>query len=667
MKRFTTFALTVVVAMFCSVMSSLAADKKQCVTSPDGHITATVAMNAADGLTLSISLDGTTLLEPSPIGLTLADGTVIGTRIGKVLTGKVDETVEAPFYRQKEVTYQANQKAFILNNNFNLIVRASNEGVAYRFVCSTKPKCGIIKNETATYKFAKDFPVWFPYVNSSTKENPFACSFENTYTECALSEANERPAFLPTTVDCGVAKVTLLESDLEAYPGMMVTASAATLSGIWAPYPKTMDYHPYRHMTYVKEGEDFIAKFDKARAFPWRAFAITTSDTQMPVNNLVFALATPNRIGDISWIKPGKVAWDWWNNWNVKGVDFKSGVNMDTYKYYVDFAAANGIEYVVLDEGWYNTASGDLLDIVPAIDLPALVKYANGKGVDIVLWMVFNCIDENLETVCKTYAEMGIKGFKIDFLDRNDQTAVEMAYRITECAAKNHIFVDYHGFWKPTGMSRTYPNLLNYEGVYGLEQCKWQEETADHPRYDVTIPYIRMMAGYMDYTPGAMRNRGKGYWHASNSYPASMGTRCHQAGMYVVYDAPFEMLCDAPTMYEAEPEYTKFLTSIPTVFDETIVPAGQMGEYIVTARRSGDNWYVGGMTNWTGRTVKVSTSFLPAGEYKVEWMMDGINANRNAEDYQSGSATFSTSNIPATVDITMANGGGFVAKLTKIN
>lgn len=664
MKRITTFTLAAAMLMAFSVLPGLAADKKQSVTSPDGRITATVACTAAEGLTLSISLNGTTLLEPSPIGLTLTDGTVIGTRLGKIITSKVDETVEAPFYRQRTVTHRANQKAFVLNNKFNLIVRASDEGVAYRFVCSAKPRCGFIQDETAIYRFADDFPVWFPYVNSS-KENPFACSFENTYTECALSEANDRAGFLPTTVDCGVAKVTLLESDLEAYPGMLVTASKSTLTGLWAPYPKRMEYHTHRHMTYVAESEAYIAKFDKARAFPWRVFAITTSDTQMPVNNLVFALATPNRIGDTSWIKPGKVAWDWWNNWNVKGVDFRSGVNMDTYRYYIDFAAANGIEYVVLDEGWYNTASGDLLDIVPAINLPALVKYGQQKGVDIVLWMVFNCLDENLETVCKTYSEMGVKGFKIDFLDRHDQTAVEMAYRITECAARHHIFVDYHGFWKPTGMSRTFPNLMNYEGVYGLEQCKWQKEDVDHPRYDVTIPYIRMMAGYMDYTPGAMRNRGKGHWRASNSYPASMGTRCHQAAMYVVYDSPFEMMCDAPTMYEAEPEYTKFLTSIPTVFDETVVPAGKLGEYIVLARRANDDWYVGGMTNWTGRTVNISSSFLPAGEYKVEWLMDGINANRNAEDYQRGSATFRTSDVPS-VEVTMANGGGFVAKLTKI-
>ena len=664
MNRITSCALVAILfsTLFC--VTAAAADKTQTVTSPDGHITATISANATEGLRLSVALDGETLLSPSPIGLTLGDGTVIGTRIGKTLSRKINETADAPFYRQSAVTYQANEKAFVLNNHFNLIVRASNEGVAYRFVCSHAPKCGTVQDETAEYTFPEDYPVWFPYVNSD-KAKPFICSFENTYTECALSEANDRPAFLPVTVDCGKAKVTLLESDLEAYPGMMVTASKGTLSGLWAPYPKTMDYHPYRHMTYVTEEEAFIAKFNTNRAFPWRVLAVTTSDTQMPVNNLVFALATPNRIGDTSWIKPGKVAWDWWNNWNIKGVDFKSGVNMDTYKYYVDFAAKNGIEYVVLDEGWYNTASGDLLDVVPAINLPELVNYAGQKGIGIVLWMVFNCVDENLETVCKTYSDMGVKGFKIDFMDRHDQTAVEMAYRITECAAKHHIFVDYHGFWKPTGMSRTYPNLLNYEGVYGLEQCKWQDEAVDHPRYDVTIPYIRMMAGYMDYTPGAMRNRSKGFWHASNSYPASMGTRCHQAGMYVVYDSPFEMLCDAPTMYEAEPEYTQFLTSIPTVFDETVVPAGQLGEYIVTARRAGDDWYVGGMTNWTARTVSVPTSFLPAGEYEVEYMLDGINAGRNAEDYQSGTVRFSTADIP-TVDIAMASGGGFVAKLKKV-
>lgn len=654
----------ITLALLLTAALATAADKTFTVTSPDGHLSATVAPSP---LSYTVAVDGKTVVTPSPIALELTDGTVIATVKGGAKYKSVKETVDAPFYRQSQVNCDHNAMTLRLNDGFSVEFRAYNDGIAYRFSYTGK-KPFEIRNEVALVSFAGDPNAWIPYSNG-TDATPFACSFENTYTEGPLSAITSKPAFLPATVDCGEAKVTLLESDLEVYPGMMIntvkTDDGYALKAVFAPYPKTIDYHPWRHMTYVTEGEDFIAKVSGARNFPWRLLAVTVADTRMPVNNLVYATATPNRIGDISWLKPGKVAWDWWNDWNLKGVNFKAGINMDTYKYYIDFAAANGIEYVVLDEGWYNTASGDILDIVPAINLPELIRYGKQKGVGIVLWMVFNCVDENLEAICKTYSEMGAKGFKIDFLDRNDQTAVEMAYRITECAARYHIFVDYHGFWKPTGMSRTYPNILNYEGVYGLEQCKWQDENVDHPRYDVTIPFIRMMAGYMDYTPGAMRNRAKGYWYHNDTYPASMGTRCHQAAMYVVYDAPFEMLCDAPTMYQAEPEYTKFIASIPTVFDQTIVPSAKLGEYIVMARRSGDDWYIAGMTNWTARKVVIDLGFLPKGNYELQYLIDGINADHNAEDYMMGKLQGNTQSINGPIEVPMGPGGGFVAKLIK--
>jgi alpha-glucosidase len=413
-------------------------------------------------------------------------------------------------------------------------------------------------------------------------------------------------------------------------------------------------------MSYVAETEDYIAKSTGPRTYPWRVIAISEKDTDMPTNDLVYTLAAPNRVGDTSWVKPGKVAWDWWNDWNLKGVDFKAGINTRTYLYYIDFAAKYGLEYVVLDEGWYDSSKGDLMHPIADIDLQRLIDYGREKGVGIVLWTVFNVLDEHLDEACQKYAALGAKGFKVDFLDRNDQTAVEMAERLAATCAKHKMMLDYHGFFTPTGMNRTYPNIVNYESVFGMEECRWAKKTTDMPRYDVTFPFIRMMAGQVDFTPGAMRNGTKENWVECYQNPVSMGTRCHQAACYVVHDSPFTMLCDAPTNYETEPEYTKFIAQIFNEWEETRVLQGEIGKYIVTARRIGNTWYVGGQTNWDERTITLPLSFLNKEQhYVVTLLTDGINANHNAEDYQ---LTYQTCLSHETLNLKMASGGGFVLK-----
>jgi alpha-glucosidase len=411
----------------------------------------------------------------------------------------------------------------------------------------------------------------------------------------------------------------------------------------------------------VTETADFIAKTTGARNYPWRVLAVTTDDRQMPVNNLVYALASPNRIGDYSWVKTGKVAWDWWNDWNLKGVPFQAGINMDTYKYYIDFASQNGIEFVVLDEGWYNPKSGDMLTVIPELNLEELIAYGKQKKVDIILWTVFNVLDKQLEAACKKYSEMGIKGFKVDFLDRDDQTAVEMVYRIAEATAKHKLTLDLHGIYKPTGINRTYPNIINFESVFGMEEVKWTEIENNMPLYDVTFPYIRMMAGPVDYTPGAMSNRSKADWKAMYSSPMSMGTRCHQLATYIVHDSPLTMLCDAPTNYKGEEECVEFITSIPVEVDATFIADGKLGEYIVTVRQKDADWYIGGMTNWDERDIVLDFSFLPEGKsYQATVFTDGINANKNAEDYQASSYTVDHTKK---LNIHMASGGGFAIRL----
>ena len=627
--------------------------------SPDGRLDVEVK---ADGQQLSFLLtqDRDTLLAESGIGLTLDDGSRIeASKVKSARRRKVSETIDAPFYRQSSFTMEGNELDLRFKSGFGVVFRAYNEGVAYRFYSSLSHTY-IINNEKAQYAFVDNPTAWLSY--STNKEKPYAMAFQNFYDETTLSGAQQRPAFLPVTVDCRKAKVTLLESDVEAYPGMFVQSKEGSLNAEFAPYPAEMAYYPWRKMSYVKEGSDHIAECSGTRIFPWRILGVARDDREMPVSNLVYALASQNRIGDTSWIQTGKVAWDWWNDWNLTGVPFKSGINMDTYRYYIDFASAHGIEFVVLDEGWYEPAAGDMLTVIPALNLEELIQYAAERNVRLVLWTVFNVLDDQLEAACQKYSAMGIAGFKVDFLDRNDQTAAEMAYRIAGKCAQYHLTLDYHGFYTPTGLNRTFPNIINYESVFGMEEMKWSPKEVDMPRYDVTFPFIRLQSGLVDYTPGAMRNATRSDWNAAYSTPMSQGTRCHQLATYIVYDSPFTMLCDAPTMYQREEEYTRFLCSLPTVFEHTQILQGRLGEYIVTVREGKDgNWYVGGLTNWEARDIDLNFDFLPKDQtFEATLYADGVNAHRQAQDYQC--RTFKA-DATTSRTIHLAPGGGFVLRL----
>lgn len=658
MKNLIIRSLFVLLACAGTYINIQAAEKTYNLTSPDGKLK--VEVFAGQGLSYQVSYDNAIVLSKSNIDIILSKRVSIGmdSRVMRVQRKKIEEMVESPFYRFKEFVAACNELNLKLKNGFGVVFRAYNDGVAYRFYTTRKDEV-IIENEVAEFNFPEDYTAYLPY--STNDEKPMAMAYQNIYDVTPLSKAKDKLAFLPVTVDCGNVKLTVLESDLEAYPGMFVQAKGTSLQGTFAPYPTKTDFYPWRVQEYVTETADFIAKTTGARNYPWRVLAVTTDDRQMPVNNLVYALASPNRIGDYSWVKTGKVAWDWWNDWNLKGVPFQAGINMDTYKYYIDFASQNGIEFVVLDEGWYNPKSGDMLTVIPELNLEELIAYGKQKKVDIILWTVFNVLDKQLEAACKKYSEMGIKGFKVDFLDRDDQTAVEMVYRIAEATAKHKLTLDLHGIYKPTGINRTYPNIINFESVFGMEEVKWTEIENNMPLYDVTFPYIRMMAGPVDYTPGAMSNRSKADWKAMYSSPMSMGTRCHQLATYIVHDSPLTMLCDAPTNYKGEEECVEFITSIPVDVDATFIADGKLGEYIVTVRQKDADWYIGGMTNWDERDIVLDFSFLPEGKsYQATVFTDGINANKNAEDYQASSYTVDHTKK---LNIHMASGGGFAIRL----
>ena len=640
--------------------SFAAKEKKYVLSSPDG--TLKVEISAGNELAYQVMHGNDTILSHSNIGLVLENGTIVGKtpRITGERRRKIKDNIESPFYRFKEFVATGNELDLKLKGGFGIIFRAYNEGVAYRFY-TTQSSDIIIKEEQAEFNFKEDYTAYLPYTTNDKK--PMVMAYQNVYDITPLSKAQPKLAFLPVTVDCGSVKLTLLESDLEAYPGMFVQSQQGKygLKGVFAPYPAKTDFYPWRKQEYVTETTDFISRSRGSRSYPWRVLAITEKDTDMPVNNLVYALASPNRIGDTSWIKTGKVAWDWWNDWNLKGVPFKAGINMDTYKYYIDFASRNGLEFIVLDEGWYDPKSGDMLTVIPELDLTELIAYGKSKGVEIVLWTVFNVLDSQLEAACKKYADMGIKGFKVDFLDRDDQTAVEMVYRIAEMTARYKLILDLHGIYKPTGINRTYPHIINFESVFGMEEVKWTDIKNNMPLYDVTFPYIRMMAGPVDYTPGAMRNATKADWRAMYYTPASMGTRCHQLAAYIVHDSPFTMLCDAPTNYLNEQECVDFIASLPVEVDSTFIASGELGKYIVTVRKKDVNWYIGGMTNWDERDVQLDFSFLPEGmSYTAVLFKDGVNANKQAEDYRKETIRIDKD---SRLTLHLASGGGFAMKL----
>jgi alpha-glucosidase len=641
------------------------AQKQYTLQSPDKDISVTI--EAGEQLTYSVMHGNTCVLAPSPIGMQLGDGTMLGTKpvVKNTKTSSVNQTLASPLYKKAEIPEVYEELTLTFKGNYKVVFRAYDAGVAYRFETDFR-KPIIIENETADFNFDADYQALIPYVNARKGEGDFINqqfynSFENTYTHTPLSKMEpERLAFLPVLVELNDGKKAVItESDLEDFPGLYLRNEKGKngFTAVHAGYPKVEEQGGHNNLQYVvKERESFVAKTAGKRAFPWRIVTISESDKELANNDLVYLLASPCRVNNLSWIKPGKVAWDWWNAWNIYGVDFKAGINNDTYKYYIDFASQFGIEYVILDEGWAINKQADLFQVVPEIDLQELVNYGAERNVGIVLWAGHAAIDKDMERVCKFYSEMGVKGFKVDFMDRDDQKVVDFYYRMAETAARYHLFIDFHGAYKPTGLNRTYPNVLNHEGVYGLEQAKWDNQS-DLVVNEVTIPFIRMVAGPLDYTQGAMKNANKNNFAAIYTEPMSQGTRCRQLAEYVIFESPFNMLCDSPSNYMKEEECTQFIANVPTTWDETVVLDGKVGEYLVIARRKDFHWYVGAITNWEERDLYLDLSVLPNfGAKSGHIFRDGPNANRVAKDYVSEQAQVWGN----TVKVHLAKGGGAV-------
>lgn len=656
MKRF--FLLTLASAALLG--ASAAPVKTYEVKSPDGRLA--LVLTAGERLSFTVARDGETLVAPSEMALTLSTGEVLGEspRVRSARRRAVTETIDAPLYRQSRFDAAYNELDLRLRGDYGILARAYDDGVCYRFYTERDGELTIV-DETAQLNFEGDPSAYIPY---SKTEIPMRTSFENTYEYAPLSKfRTQTVAFMPVLVDLGERGYVLYtESDVEAYPGVYLTydKEARGVAARFAEYP-TETSLTKRFQDVVERSADYIARVDGRRSYPWRIVAYAATVTELPVNDMVWQTAEASRVADASWVRDGKIAWDWWNNWGVYGVDFKSGINTETYKYFIDFAAANGIEYVALDEGW-GVRDGDVMHVVPEIDLPEIVSYAREKKVGIILWVVAKVLDDKLEEACRYYSELGVAGWKVDFIDRQDQAAVERVYRIADAAARYRMIVDFHGVYKPTGLQRTYPNVVNFEGVHGLEQMKWSEESVDQVTYDVTMPFIRMTAGPVDYTQGAMLNAAKGHFFPRRSEPMSQGTRCRQLAEYIVFHAPLSMLCDSPSNYDREPECTAFICGVPTVWDRTVALDGCLGEYAAVARCKGDVWYVGGLTGHEGRTVTLDLGFLGDGNFTAEIFCDGTNAAKYGHDYQRVTRTLG---MDRTLEITIAPAGGFALRITR--
>jgi alpha-glucosidase len=651
--------------IFCGQIYS---QKNYHLSSPDGQIQLTVQIDK-EKISYQVSHNKTLIMNASSLSMKLNDGALgENPKVLNISTFSVKREISSPFYKKNSIDEVYNVLKIKFKGNFSLQFRAYNSGVAYRFETAFKNPITVV-NEEAVFNFATDDLTYAAFSNTKPTvpiEQQYFNSFENWYEVKPLSQTNTGRLILTPAMQQAAdgKKVVITEANLFDYPGMFLqkTSDKNALKAVFAPYPKKMTQGGHNNLQFlVNERENFIAKSEGTRNFPWRIMAISAEDKELADNDLVYLLADECNLQDISWIKPGKVAWDWWNDWNISGVDFESGVNNATYKHYIDFASKYGIEYVILDEGWAVTGKADMMQVVPEIDLNELVRYGKQKNVGIVLWAGYAAVNKDMEGVCRHFSEMGIKGFKVDFMDRDDQIMVGFYNRLAEVAAKHKLLIDFHGAYKPTGLQRTFPNVLNYEGVAGLEQMKWMK-VVDQMEYDVTIPFIRMLAGPMDYTQGAMRNAVKSNYVPVYTEPMSQGTRCHQLALYTIFESPFNMLSDSPTNYEKESECTGFIAAIPTVWDRTVVLDGKVGEFIVVARKKNDTWYIGGITDWNARDLTVGLDFLGKGNYSIELFSDGVNANKVATDYKKEKLLTSSDKK---LTIKLASGGGFTAKIIK--
>ena len=629
--------------------------KDYSIKSPDGKIQVTVSVGTQ--INWSATVDNHPIFTNNTLSIDLGNS-VLGDqpKVVSAKTSTVKEVVQTIVaVKSKTISNNYNQLNLAFKPNYTVSFRLFDNGIAYRFETNMKGEI-IVKNEEVGLNFSGDYSTLFP------EEETLYSHYERLYIDQKISSLNAgRFASLPTLVKAdNNIKIGITEADLFDYPCLFMEATGK--SAFKSKYPKVIlksDPKGDREIQNIQEA-DYIAKTSGTRNFPWRVFMISTEDARLVENQMVFLLSRENILKETSWIKPGLVAWDWWNDNNLYGVDFKAGLDTRTYKYYIDFASKNNIPYIILDEGWTKSTT-NIKEANPTLDINELMAYGKSKNVGIILWCLWNPIDAEMDAILDIYSKLGAKGIKVDFMARSEQYMVNFYERAAKACADRKMLIDFHGAFKPSGMARAYPNIIGYEGVKGMENNKWSKDIT--PEHDVTLCFTRMLAGPMDYTPGAMRNAQAVDYMISNANPMSQGTRCHQLAMYVCYDSPLGMLNDSPSNYYKEQESTTFISKMPTVWDNTKVLDAKVGDYILMARQKGNDWYLGAMTDWDARSINVDCSFLGEGNYEIEIMQDGINANKSAIDYKR---IVKQVNKTSQFKIDMAKGGGWAAICKKI-
>ncbi|GJM29172.1 MAG: alpha-glucosidase [Cyclobacteriaceae bacterium] len=602
---------------------------------------------------------GVLVLEKSPISITI-DGNELGVnpKPRRPQSRSVEQTIR-PVIKVKKALIQDefNELEIPFRGGYSVIFRAYDDGIAYRITTSLKDTV-VVNDEQIIYNFPQDHRAAFPIADD------FFTHYERTHVIQKVSElANDKFSCLPVLIapENGY-RMVITEADLYDYPGFYLKPGegGTSLQAIFPKYPKTYSTPNDKDVIPV-EREDYLGHGSGSRVYPWRLIAIADNDSELLHNELVYKLSRPLQLEHTDWIKPGKSAWDWYNDNNIYGVDFESGINTDTYKYYIDFASQFGLSYIVVEIGWYDITTNDLIHPLPAMDMESLVAYGKEKNVGLILGVTWKALKDNFEPAFDRFEKWGIKAIKVDQMQRDDQWMVKYYEKVARAAAEHKMLVDFHSSYKPTGLRRAYPNVITTEGVSGQEQNKWEGQ-GTNPENNLIIPFSRMVAGPMDYSPGAMRNAQKQNFHPSYSRPMSLGTRCHQLAMYVIYESPLQMLADNPSHYLNEDECMQFLAAVPTVWDDLHVLEAEFGSYVLVARRSGEEWYVGAMTDWSARDMELNLDFLAPGSYTIQYYQDGVNAERYASDYKMIKTTVTNQDK---ISIHMAGGGGWAARITR--
>jgi alpha-glucosidase len=623
-------------------------------------------IRADDTLTLEVRFRGRTIARTPPLGLEV-DGHLRANALPK-LSGsarrKVDETIR-PTVPEKRAVIPDRYNELRLSFGPKLAVRfrAYDDGVAYRFETAIDGEV-VVRSENAGLRLNKDDTAWLALV-TCRKEPGVDCiqsNHEENYQQLAVEAVPDgRLAYLPITVQTPGGFVAFTESDLRDYPGLWLRRAPGepALVGDFARYPleERVIGGEFKQSMVTKRA-DFLARTSGKRTFPWRVLMVSPDAAGLLGNDLVYRLASPLELPDVSWIKPGQSTDDWITSQLLHGVDFKSGLNTATYRYFIDFAAEYGVEYMMFDAGWSDP--GDNTRMNPDVDVPGLIAYAKSKGVDVLLWNEVHALSRNLEEALDRYAAWGARGIMADFMDRDDQPMLRFQEHLAREAAKRHLVVNFHGVAKPTGLQRAYPNLLTREAVLGHEYNMWSDRVT--PDHALTVPFTRMLAGPMDWEGGAMVNGTQKTFRVVFEQPMNQGTRTQQLAQYVVYDSPLQYLAGTPSDYRAAPEFSRFLGGIPTTWDETRPLQGAIGDYLVMARRNGDTWYVAAMTDWTARKLEVPLSFLTPGDYSATIVADGKNADRYAADYKMETRKLGSRD---SLIIELAPGGGYVARITR--